>query len=349
VTIALDIGASQFRTLRRDGDRLLARSVDACYSVLTDTPAHRRLLAKASVPFSQCDGNIILLGQPAADSASLFRVPCRRLLPHGRVPTADPLARQLLAGLIETVLPTAETSREICCLALPSGMALEAAHADVDFYSQIVRLEGYQPRILPASQSLILAELVASSFTGVGLVFGASGCEALLAHRGQPLCHAQTSFGGHTIDEHLRERDIISSQRTANDADPTVDLLDGVTAQRIRETVTPSERAPAAGIEHAVAEELRRAAEKLIAAFDAELRRTPRVSSVPGPVAVICAGGLAQTPGFARLIGDVIGQCELPIVCQAPGVANASARSVLRGLLISGELDASPTGLQKAA
>ncbi len=351
MTIALDIGASQLRTLRRDDNRLIARSVDTLYSVLADTPAHRRLLDQAGIPFLLCDRNLVLLSESAEESASLFRVPSRRLLPHGRVPAADPVARQLLACLIEAVLPTAAAGGEICCLAIPSGIALESgqSHSDVEFYSRIIRLQGYIPKIVPASQSLILAELVDSSFTGIGLIFGASGCEAILAHRGQALCHAQTSFGGDAIDEQLRERNVAWHPPIANEAESPAEIIDEITIQKLREAAVPSERAPSASLEHVIAELLRRAGEKLIAAFDTELRRTPKARTVPGPVAVICAGGLAQTPGFDRLISDVIGQCQLPVACQTPRIADVSARSVLRGLLICGEVESPPLAEKNAA
>ncbi len=236
-------------------------------------------------------------------------------------------------------------------MTLPSGIALEAAesHVDAEFYSRIVRLQGYEPKIVPAAQSLILAELVEASFTGIGLVFGASGCEAVLAHRGQPLCHAQTKFAGHTIDDQLRERGFVERSMSTDSADASSAIIDEITAQRRREAVFPSERSSSASIEHFVAELLRQSCEKLVAAFDAELRRAPRVPRVPQPVAVVCSGGMAETPGFEALIADVIGQCELPVECLTPRVASSSARPVLRGLLISSELESSSDSVRRAA
>ncbi len=351
MTIALDPGASQFCSLRRVDDRLVTRSVEALYSVLADTPAHRRLLDQAGIPFSLSEGNIVLLGKAATESASLFREPSRRLLPKGRVPTSDPLGRQLVGCLVEAVLPAAAAGGEICSLTLPSGIALEASesHADAEFYSRIIRLQGYEPRIVPAAQSLILAELADAAFTGIGLVFGASGCEAVLAHRGQPLCHAQTKFGGHTIDDQLLDRGFGRPLEKSDDTATAKSIVDETAIQRFREAVVPSERLPSASIEHVVAELLRQTAEKLVAAFDAELRRTPRVGSVPQPVAVVCSGGLAGTPGFEALIADVIGQCKLPVKCQIPRAAAPSARSVLRGLLISGELESPSDSVRRSA
>ncbi|MBI1310802.1 hypothetical protein GC176_05795 [bacterium] len=351
MTIALDLGASQFRTLRRVDERLIARTASAIYSVLEDTPVHRRLLDQAGLSYSLSEGNIVLLGDAATDSASLFRVPCRHLLPGGRVPTRDPLARQLIGTMIEAVLPTAAAGREICCLTLASGLELEAgsSHADAGFFSRIVRLQGYEPKFVPSSQALVLAELLDASFTGVGLVFGASGCEALLAHRGQPLCHVQTDFGGHAIDERLRQRGLIKPAPTPNDPASATDIVDAITVERFRKTIVPSDGSSTASISHVVTQLLRRACEKLIAAFDSELRRTPRAASVPQPVAVVCSGGLSPTFGFDAILADVLSQCELPVDCLAPRIAEPSARSILRGLLISAELEAPSGAAYKAA
>ena len=339
MTIALDLGASQIRSLRRDGDRLISRAASAIYAVLADTPAHRRLLDQAGVAYLLDESHILLLGDAAAESASLFRVPCRHLLPGGRIPALDPLARQLLSCLIEATLPVAASKGEICSLTLPSGLSLEASssHADIEFYSRLVRLQGYEPQVVPASQSLILAELQSAAFTGIGLVLGASGCEATLAHRGQPVCHAQTASGGHSIDQQLQQRGCVPSE--PDDMAEPAKTVDALTAQRFRESLSLSTAAVASGPEAVVAALVRSACEKLLAAFDTELRRSPRADRVPQPLAVICSGGLSQTPGFAAVLADVLDSSGLRLNCLPPRIAEPSAKSILRGLLVSGELE----------
>ncbi|MHC4877861.1 MAG: disk-shape morphogenesis protein volactin [Planctomycetota bacterium] len=340
MTVALDLGASHFRTLRRVDDRLVARSAQSIYAVLADTSAHRRLLDQASVCYSLSEGNIVLLGDAAADSGTLFRVPCRRLLSGGRVPNNDPLARQLISTLIEAVLPTASSGQPVCCLALPSSLKLEAgsSHADFEFYSRIVRLQGYSPKLVPASQALVLAELLAASFTGIGLVFGASGCEAVLAHRGQMLCHVQTEFAGNEIDQRLLQHGFVESAEKSNGPDSDA-IIDAIVTQRFRESLTPNMSSPGSDADRVVADILRRSCEKLIAALDAEIRRTPRATSVPQPLAVVCAGGLSRMAGFEDLIHEVLSECRPAVGCESPRIASVSARSILRGLLVSAELE----------
>jgi len=351
VTIALDLGASQFRSMRRVEGRLVVRSTASIYAVLADSPAHRRLLDQAGIPFSLSEGDIVLLGKSAVESASLFRVSSRQLLPGGHVPASDPLGRQLISCLIEAVLPVAPAGKPICTVTLPSGTAPETrkSRADAEFLSRIVRLQGYEPSFVSAAHSLVLAELAAAAFTGIGFVFGASGCEAALVHRGQLLCCARTGFGGNMIDQRLRERGFVEPVSTNVEDESSTGIVDAITLQQFREAVVPSETASSASVEHVVAALLRQACENLVAAFDAELRRTPHATTLPQPVAIVCSGGLTATPGIAALIADVVGQCSLPLECSVPRVASAATRSVLRGLLISGELDSPREATRRSA
>ncbi len=183
MSIALDFGASTIVSLRRTGERLIARSSRLEYAVLPDSPAHRRLLERRQVSFLTCESDLVLAGDAAHENADLFRTPCRPLLVDGRVPENDPLARQVIAQLAESVLPPAQVRDDICAVTLPGDVTLDGSdtRSDFEFLTRIIRLQGYEPLLVPSGQALVLAELVRSAFTGTGLTFGHAGCEALLA------------------------------------------------------------------------------------------------------------------------------------------------------------------------
>lgn len=107
--IALDLGCGEFRSLRLSENGLSARRVAAVYSVLSDEPAHRRLLEQSLIPYSYADGHLVILGEAAFELASLIHVPVIPLLLDGHLPWDDPLGRQLVTTLIESVLPPRTT------------------------------------------------------------------------------------------------------------------------------------------------------------------------------------------------------------------------------------------------
>ena len=338
MSIAFDPGSYRFLTLRRDGGKLIARSNRSVYSVLPNTVAHQQILKQAGLKFSSCEDGLLLLGDAAHDSAGLFKVRCRPLLPSGRIPKEDPLGRQLIASLAESVLPKAKQPGELCCFTVPGGADLsgESTRADVEFLLRIIRLQGYEPQIVPASLALILSQLVENAFTGIGLVFGSSGAEAMLAHRGAPICHARIDIGGQWIDEQLatRQNEIGYEVKTGER------FLNTDAVQRRRESVgTPLVLAKSA-FERELASLLRKVVSELTESFLTELARSPRAATVPTPLPVVCSGGLARTVGFDTLLAEVLHDSRFPLDLRKPRIVEDAEGSIPRGLLINAELEA---------
>jgi hypothetical protein len=258
MSIALDIGSHRIQSLRKEGAKLIGTNLRCAYSVLPDSATHRNLLEHAELAYVVCDEGLLLTGNAAADNSSLFKSTCRTLLPFGKIPTGDPLARQVLASLIESAVPVSGTPGEakeespICCVALPGGADMQSTgRSDLEFFLRCIRLQGYQPRIVPSGAALVLAELVQESFTGIGMVFGDSGCEALLAHRGQPVCHARTEFGGQWIDNRLAEQQKPITFNSTGDR-----FLDVAAMTQLKHSIAGSIASPTDSFEAALADSM---------------------------------------------------------------------------------------------
>ncbi len=61
MSIALDIGTSRLRSIRREGVELIGRSMPAAFSLVDDDPTSRALLAKAELPFAAGEGQLALV------------------------------------------------------------------------------------------------------------------------------------------------------------------------------------------------------------------------------------------------------------------------------------------------
>ncbi|MDA0285221.1 MAG: hypothetical protein O3B13_24250 [Planctomycetota bacterium] len=360
MTAALDLGSSAIRSLRREGDVLLSRTSRCVYAVLPDSPAHQRLLEQCGLQFTTCEEGIVLLGDGAHEHAELFKSPCQPLMAGGRLPKGNPLVRQLISALVEVILPIAGSRNEICSLTLPGGAALDSsrdARADLEFYIRLVRLQGYEPKLVPASQALILAELVQSAFTGIGIVFGASGCEAILAHRGNPICHAASDHGGEWIDSQLAKTFGAPSIGAASDSDAeSGSAIDRAFAResqlairRQREQLTGRSNDSRDRFASQVESLLQDTIYELCDAFSAELIRSRRAKELPSPLPIVCGGGLIQTSGFGTILDSVLQEVNLPIQTLTPRLVTGSSRSIARGLLISAELEATSRPAQHAA
>uniref|UniRef100_A0A7C2P1L4 Uncharacterized protein n=1 Tax=Schlesneria paludicola TaxID=360056 RepID=A0A7C2P1L4_9PLAN len=185
MSIGLDLGSTQFRSLRRQGDRLVGRACRLEYASLPDSTHHRRLLDRDQVAYADCDGALILLGDEAAEWSRVLRAPLQQLLLDGQLPANDVLSRQILSLMLDAVLPTPSFADEVCCLTVPGELLPEDDGPQRGFFRRLVMLRGYRPRFVGQGLAVALAELGDAGFTGLGISLGASQCEFALVRSGQ--------------------------------------------------------------------------------------------------------------------------------------------------------------------
>lgn len=189
MSMGLDLAATHFRSLRSVNEELVGRQCRAVYVTLSDTTGHRRLLEQAGTRFAPCGDDLVLFGEAALEWADMLNLTVIPLLPDGRVPQSDAVARQILTLMIDAVLPAAERLGDVCCLTVPGGHDVNRAHQhyDVRFFQQVVALRGYQPRLIAPGMALVLAELADASFSGLGLHLDESDCQISVVHCGREL------------------------------------------------------------------------------------------------------------------------------------------------------------------
>ena len=158
----------------------------------------------------------------------------------------------------------------------------------------------------------------------------------MLAHRGEPICHARIDIGGQWIDEQLATR----QKEIGYELETGERFLNTDAVQRRRESVgTPLVLAKSA-FERELASLLRKVVSELTESFLTELARSPRAATVPTPLPVVCSGGLARTVGFDTLLAEVLHDSRFPLDLRKPQIVEDAERSIPRGLLINAELEA---------
>ncbi len=337
MTIALDIGCYGLRSLRREGDRLIARSSRSFYSVLPDSDSHRELMKQAQIPYGICESDLVLIGDAAVDYAELFQVRAQRLLPGGIIPQADPLARQILASLAEALLPEPTDPGELCCLTLPGNNSgrTPSRNRELEFFTRVVRLRGYTPQILSSGMAVVLAELAQENFTGIGISFGSATCEVSLAHCGIEIAHCTIEGGGHWIDQELARKAKIYKWDCHGEKYLDVN---GCTLAKEQSDCSLTE--------------VRDEDEELLGSLYGDLvkhvvqeaakafAKSHRLQDVPQPVAVVCSGGPTRIAGFETVLNHTLSTSPPILDIKDVRIAAASDFTVARGCLISAELEA---------
>jgi hypothetical protein len=339
MTVALDLGTRRLRSLRRQDDKLVARCCQAEYLVLDDIEPVRRLLDRAEVVYAQCDGALMLLGDAASEYSPVFGIPCSPIFPQGRIPRNDPPGRQALAAMVDGLLPEPKHAGELCCMTI-SGIAANEEFAPANakrqqLLSQLVTLRGYTPIIVNASTALVLAELPADSFTGMGFEFGAGSCSASLVHRGTEVARVCIPAAGDWIDMELARRaGEVCWERTGNR------YLNAPQAAKWKESVSASLLEPSNEREKFLAELVRELVAHVIRCASEAFTKAIGGRDTLRQVSVVIGGGTAKLPGFQSLFEQIWDESQLPVQAKRFHLAASSDYTVARGCLIRAELEA---------
>ena len=336
MSIGLDVGSSQIRSLRHRGDRLVGRSGRALFAVLPDAPEYRSLLEAGHIPFAMCDGALTLIGDNAAAYSSLFHVRPQGLLPQGHLPTNDPVARQCLAALVDALLGEPDQPGEMCCVTLPGGEMFQslATSNELEFLTRLIRLRGFTPQVLSAGMAAALAHLVSSSFTGLGLSFGAATSELVLAHRGLEVSVSVSPRGGDWMDELIAEHFALTTCDTDG-----VSILDLPQAAALRQQFDGTLAAPHDQDSQFLTDLHQDLAYGLIRSAAVEFGKQPRSLDVPQPLSVIVVGGVARIHGFHELLQNAFEAARFPLAIRDIQLATDDDFAIARGCLINAQLE----------
>lgn len=345
MTAALDLGSSEFRSLRREDQRLIARRLPAVYTVVDDVPANRKVLEQSHIPYSTVSGSLVVIGDAAAEVSLLLSRPLVPLLHGGRLADQDPIGRQVCAWLIELLLPAATGDNQHCLLTLPRG-EINPQGADewtADFLEHVVQLQGYETTVLSPTMALGLAELEDCEFTGVCLTVGAESVHFGVVRQSHPLVEARLLKGSREIVErlaHARRKYLWD-----HSGNSYVDLprIHNWLAQGELSLTTP---------QNADEEWLGEAFSELLLSTMFCVKRQLLSCQDPvlnQPLPLILSGGPVRLPGFSQLVEEAIKLTGLPIQIQSIRTATFEPYSIARGLLIQATLDAGESVDEMAA
>lgn len=314
MSVGLDLGTTEFRSIRDSGDDLIARRCRASYLVLKDTPGHRRLLEHAQARHGTCGDDLIVLGDDAVECGQMLDLPVIPLLRGGRLPSADPVARQILALMVEAVLPTALRPGTVCCVTVPGGYGLEgdSQSLDVRYLKQLAALRGYAPQIISSGQAVVLAELSIAAFSGLGISLGATNCEVAVIHCGREL--ARCTIAGRLGE--LSEEFAVDSESNSIKS-----------KQESGESRRDWER------------NYLRVLTSILTEARESLASEGSIRLIPQPVSIACTGGITQSEGFENLFHQAWKQAGWPIRVAQIRLATNPRFAIARGGLIKAILE----------
>ncbi len=323
MTMALDIGTTHLRSITRCQDRLVVKSSPVACCYLPDKPPVRHLLNRSEIPFSSTGEQLVIWGSSAEKLSKQCAVKTEHLLARNPLRKDNRSISDPLKDLLSTLLPTARKAGEVCSL----GTISDNLHGD--WLRSALVSRGYHVAPCSAGKAVVLAELVREQFTGIGMVLGASRCEAVLVKAGQEIARCELPRGGMAIDQNLA----IAEERYWWSMAGFRELeTEGIT--QWKETLTTSILEP----ETPRGERLLNGYHQMMAELCAACETAFDRQALPQSLALVVGGGAVRVPGFSELLNHHLAESSLPIDPTKTKITGEES-TILRGLLIQAELE----------
>lgn len=334
MSVALDLGATEFRSLRVGERTLKQRTLPAQYAAGRYDDSLVRALERLQRGFVRCGTDLVLVGQPAQTFSRYLETVPRSLL-H---PCIDPIRESLReAGLryaLRQLLPSAQPGELLVFSCAQTDVLIDCDDTDgvaaghpLAALEPEVRALGYRPLLVSPGLGLVLAGAQATCYSAVGLSFGASGIDLSVVRQGREIGRLCVPWGGDWIDEQCR----LTLAESAAEW-PELETLRGwkegaatESAHRRMDFALPYEHAYRLALDRTIGEASARFAD-FAGAFD-------------DPVDLLCGGAATEWPDFLPLLVEMLDRYRFPIDIRHLRILTPPATAVLRGLLIHAELE----------
>lgn len=329
MTIAIDLGSSEFRSLRKNQERLIARRVPAVYCAVENRTESRDRLEQARIPFSQTEDSLIVVGSAAVQFTQLVGHP---LIPAGFVLSRDPVGRQVCAALIEAILPRSETRDEACGICMPAISTRNRLGGEL-IYTNLLALHGYRAYPLNPATAVAFSELDQDGLTGLAIVVGAESMSISLTDLGRVVFELNYARGFQQILKRFAAKfhHVRWDQQSRQFYD-----LPGVERWLIDNEIAL--HAPRTDSERWLTNQVRSLLhDAWMSTLTVRFRRG-HDTALKKRLPVVLAGGPTNLPGFTELVYDVLQNATAGISIESIRPSIFTPFAVCRGLLIHAEL-----------
>ncbi|TWT49922.1 hypothetical protein KOR42_37400 [Thalassoglobus neptunius] len=333
MTVALDLGCSEFRSYRRVGKRLIARRTPSLFCSAPDDIEIHEIASQSRIPYSVAESSLVFLGKTAVEIAPEIGRPLSAVFRNGYLPEKDPVARQVLSILIETLLPPATHPDERCGVSIPASAGRRQS-SKTNFIHQLLSLRGYHPLLLDPATALAISELASSNMTGLTVVVGAESVAFALMHRGRSVFHSQYSKGFREIGQ----RFATEFHQFVWDQNGT-QFLDLEAASRLLPTLKTNSASEPNNQQKWLAKSI---FDLIFSAWNAQYLRLFRELDDPvfrEELQVVYTGGPTHFEAFPDLLRAVFQNSAIPISIGMCRPSRFAPYGVARGLLVHAELD----------
>lgn len=321
---SIDVGTMNLVSARQTpSGKVVTKSVRDCFLDLEADA--KKTLKLSKVPYTEQDGQLVVLGESAFRFASLFKREVRRPLQRGVIAAGELDAQKILSLLIFHVLDEPLTPNEPCFYSVPAS-PVDDPGQDVHYHQEVFRKilsdHGYKPTPVNEAMAIIFSQCAAENFSGVAISMGSGMANVALSYQTvQGLAFSHT-HAGDWVDAHSAKAVGLTAQRMCSIKEKGVDLL----APKNRE-------------EEALALYMRSAMDYTLHHLKREFDKARTTLDLAEPIPVILSGGMSKAGNFLPIFQEALKSIKLPFEVSEVRLATDPMTAVAEGLLVLSQQD----------
>jgi len=180
--IGADIGTMNLVSARRTGKGVVTTRMR---DVFLDLPKEsKRMLRIGNIDYVEREGEILIVGDAALETANIFGKEARRPLLAGMISASEIDSLEVLGILISHILGKPEVENEACAFSVPAP-PVDQVDRDIIYHRGVVTriIEECGYRAIPSNEAMaiIYSETADTGFSGLAISMGAGMCNVALA------------------------------------------------------------------------------------------------------------------------------------------------------------------------
>ena len=201
--VGLDIGTSHIVMATHDevGAAKFSNQLNAFFNI-PESNITKQILKDKGVNFFTNKESIYIFGFSALEFASIFNKNMRRPIDKGILSPKEKDGIRVIGNILKTMISPPEMLGEKLCLVIPGepyqspGSVIYHASLLKRFLSNI----GFNPITLNEGMATVMAELIDTDYTGIGISMGGGMCNVCFSYLTVPIITYSIQKGGDYID-----------------------------------------------------------------------------------------------------------------------------------------------------
>ncbi|MBF0123394.1 MAG: hypothetical protein HQL21_08350 [Candidatus Omnitrophica bacterium] len=319
--VGLDLGTAYIVASREVEDkRVFVKNERNAFLSVRGDQSTKELLSKLKIKYIGLGEKLYVLGSMALELADIFGRETQRSMNMGILNPSEGESIPIIQLLVKNILWEPREKGEVCCFSIPA----QPIDRDQDtiyhrgVFEGILRNIGFDPMIIDEGYAVVLSELEAQDFTGIGVSCGAGMVNICAAYKSMPVQSFSITRGGDWIDKSASTVLGIPMSRVSHIKEHGLDIKN-----------------PKSREEEAIAIYYRNYINYLVESMSRVFGKSSDTLQFKEPVDIVFAGGSSMVSGFISVVKEEIKAAKFGFSVGNILHAKEPFTSVVRGCLFN--------------